>query len=119
MSEERDTVNDCASFAVFHAQKCADTQIYKSTSRLLPLIDESVNSHITIRHVMAQVKIITEKVNPCHVLLSTCLCSWNGGTMDVSRIQRLRLHDGTPSHRDGFHGNHRGLVRWKWLERDY
>ena len=63
LSGERHTMNDRASFSVFHAQKCEDTTINKFINHL-PLIPEFVNSHATVRHYTTQIKAITEKVNP-------------------------------------------------------
>ena len=104
MVEESYTVKNYASFATFHAQNCADIPIYKSTSHFLPLIHKSVNSQATVQHSMAQVKALTECKSwpkPGNHRRSACLCHWKTGTMDVFRIQELRLDNGAPSHRDG------------------
>lgn len=62
MGEE--SSNALVSWSAYNSRSCADISKYKSTSVMLPLIKDNINSPSVVRHTMDIVISITKKINP-------------------------------------------------------
>jgi hypothetical protein len=70
MNGKDDDINNRFSWSGFHSKKSAIRAI-KTTSTLLPLLNESVNSTAMLRHTMGVVKQILLKLNPQQPIVLT------------------------------------------------
>ena len=54
---------NAVSFSAFFSRSCTD-EVVKTSSHLLPMIPEPVDSPATVRHATKQIKMITDRLNP-------------------------------------------------------
>lgn len=62
MSEE--SSNELVSWSAYNSRSCKDISNYKSTSAMLPLMKDNINSPSVVRHTMDIVISTTKKINP-------------------------------------------------------
>ena len=63
LTTNEDTLLDRISFSAFYSQQVVKN-ICKSTSQLMPLLQESINSPAIVRHCMSVIQGVTKKLNP-------------------------------------------------------
>lgn len=59
-----DSDKEIISWSAYNSRLCADISNYKSTSVMLPLIKDNINSQTVVRHTMDIVISTTKKINP-------------------------------------------------------